>query len=118
MRVNEQVVVAVNTLNFIPSKSFPVHRYPWHLKFNTLFPRALLKEPRKQKPWTKCDTRPRIEMLTAVSHICYKLLLLTLQCISTYSATIFIRDIHFVLLRSKSEGLDENITKGGGGELE
>jgi len=85
MRMTDQVIVAVNILDF---------RYPWHLAFIALLLRALLKEPRKQKPWTKCDARPRTEIPAVVSYICYNLLHAPLQSISTYSAAILVRDIH------------------------
>jgi hypothetical protein len=57
-------------------------------------------------------------MPTLVSNIYNNLLRVHLQCISTYSATIFVRDIHFVLLRNKPEEMEENITKESGGEPE
>ena len=38
MRMTDQVVIAVNILEFIPSRSFPIHRYAWHLTFNLLAP--------------------------------------------------------------------------------
>jgi len=121
--MTESVVAAVNIPDFIPSKSSPIHRYPWHFTFNTLLPTASLKEPTKQKPWTKCGRRPSTETSTVVPYACYNLthVLYLSSEFSTYSATAFVLDIHFVLLRRKSEELEENITKEGGegvGELQ